>query len=164
MENNAKSFVRMITSLMLVLIMIWLLFTFFLGIKMAPNDDMNPTITAEDVVVFYRMDKTPVSKDIIVVNKNDTDYIGRVVGFPGDEIDIPKKGGLFVNGYQVFDDTIFYDTTQYEGFVDYPVKLGSDEYFVLVDKREGGEDSRYYGAVRQSEIKGTVIGLFRKYR
>lgn len=158
-----RDFVRMMTSLMLVLVMIWCLFTLFLGVKMAPNDDMNPTINAEDLVVFYRMDKTPSLQDIVVIKKNDTDYVGRVIGTPGDEIDIPEKGGLFVNGYQVFEDTIFYDTMQYEGFVQYPVKLGSDEYFILVDKREGGEDSRYYGAVKGSEIKGSVIGLFRKY-
>lgn len=158
-----KDFVRMMTSLMLVLVMIWLLFAFFLGVKMAPNDDMAPTINAEDIVVFYRMDKQPSLQDVVMINKNDTDYIGRVIGMPGDEIDIPKKGGLFVNGYQVFEDTIFYDTTQYEGFVQYPVKLGDGEYFVLVDKREGGEDSRYYGAVTKDDIKGSVIGQFRRY-
>ena len=95
-----KDFVRMMTSLMLVLVMIWLLFAFFLGVKMAPNDDMAPTINAEDIVVFYRMDKQPSLQDVVMINKNDTDYIGRVIGMPGDEIDIPKKGGLFVNGYQ----------------------------------------------------------------
>ena len=158
-----KDFVRMMTSLMLVLVMIWLLFAFFLGVKMASNDDMAPTINAEDIVVFYRMDKQPSLQDVVMINKNDTDYIGRVIGMPGDEIDIPKKGGLFVNGYQVFEDTIFYDTTQYEGFVQYPVKLEDGEYFVLVDKREGGEDSRYYGVVTKGDIKGSVIGQFRRY-
>ena len=158
-----KNFVRMMTSLTLVLVMIWLLFTFFLGIKMAPNDDMSPTINAEDIVVFYRLDKQPSLQDVVMLDKNNTDYLGRVIGMPGDEKKNKKKGGLFVNGYQVFEDTIFYDTMQYEGFVQYPVKLGNGEYFVLVDKREGGEDSRYYGVVTQKDIQGSVIGLFRRY-
>ena len=157
-----KDFLRMMTSLLLVLFMVWLLFTFFLGIKMAPNDDMSPRIDAGDISIFYRINRSPVLQDVVVLEKNDTGYFGRVVAVPGDEVEITEKGALIINGNQRFEDKIYSDTVLYEGFVTYPLKLSSDEYFVLVDKRNGGEDSRYYGPVKQSEIKGILIGLFRR--
>lgn len=159
-----KEFVKMMTSLAMVLVMVWLLFAFFLGIKMAPNDDMLPKIGAGDIVVYYRIDRDPALNDVMMLKKNKTDYLGRVVACGGDEVNITKEGALYVNGNQVIEDQIFYQTQPYEGFVEYPLKLAADECFILADSRDGGEDSRYYGPVKKSEIKGTVIGLFRKNR
>ena len=44
----------------------------------------------------------------------------------------------------------------------YPVTLADGEYFVLCDYREGAKDSRYYGPVRRSELKGKVITVLRR--
>ena len=41
--------------------------------------------------------------------------------------------------------------------LDYPVHLGTDELFVLADLREGGHDSRLYGPIARSQIKGNVM-------
>lgn len=146
----------------MLFLILWLTFAFFLGIKMAPNDDMNPRISAGDILVYYRVDRTPSAQDVVVLKKNGTDYIGRVVAVSGDTVEITEEANLIVNGNMVIEDMIYYSTPYYEGFVDYPVKLGSDECFVLADKREGGEDSRYYGPVSYKEIRGTVIGQFRR--
>ena len=62
----------------------------------------------------------------------------------------------------MIESNIFYSTPRYEGFVEYPLVLGEDECFVLVDKRNGGEDSRYYGPVDKDEILGTVITVVRR--
>jgi len=146
----------------MLLIVLWLVFAFFLGIKMAPNDDMKPRISAGDILVYYRVDRVPTVQDVMVLEKNDTEYIGRVIASPGDTVEITKEASLIVNGNMVIEESIYYSTPYYEGFVEYPLKLGKDEYFVLSDKRDGGEDSRYYGPVKASEFKGTVIGQFRR--
>ena len=44
-----------------------------------------------------------------------------------------------------------------------PVKLPEDTCFVLADNRSGGEDSRYYGIVDRSEIKGKVVITLRRH-
>lgn len=44
----------------------------------------------------------------------------------------------------------------------YPVTLAEDEVFVLCDYREGAKDSRYFGPVSKSEIKGKVITIVRR--
>ena len=46
--------------------------------------------------------------------------------------------------------------------MDYPLTLGPDECFVLADRRNGGEDSRYFGPVSKDEIMGTVVTIVRR--
>ena len=57
---------------------------------------------------------------------------------------------------------IFYDTPQYESDTVYPLTLNSGEYFILGDQRGNAKDSRYFGAVKDKEIKGRVITVLRR--
>lgn len=157
-----REFRKMILSVVILLALLWLVFAFFLGVKMAPNDDMEPRVSAGDILLYYRLDRNPSVEDVVILKKNDTEYVGRVVAVGGDTVEITKDAELIVNGNMIVEENIFYSTPYYEGFVDYPLTLAADECFVLSDKREGGEDSRYYGPVSYSEIKGTVIGQFRR--
>lgn len=143
-------------------LVLWALFFFVIGIEMVPNGDMEPRLSAGDIIVYSRINKTANIQDVVVIDKNDTRYIGRVVAKGGDTVEITEEENLVVNGNMVVEGNIFYSTPMYEGFVDYPVTLKDDEYFVLSDFREGGEDSRYYGPVKRSEIKGTVIASLRR--
>ena len=52
-------------------------------------------------------------------------------------------------------------TQPYAEGIRYPVTLKTDEYFVLADRRANARDSRLYGVVREDEVKGTVVALFR---
>ena len=45
---------------------------------------------------------------------------------------------------------------EYENRTEYPVTLGEGEYFVMADRRNGGMDSRYFGTVKQDEIRGVA--------
>lgn len=141
---------------------VWILFTFFAGITTVPNADMRPRLEAGDLVIYFRMDKSPNDRDIVVFEKNDTEYIGRVVAKAGDTVDISDSGNLVINGNSVMEEDIYYPTVRYEGYTTYPLTLGEGEYFILIDKRDNGEDSRYFGAVRKSEISGTVITVIRR--
>ena len=152
----------MLINMIITFVIIFIVFAFFIGIKMAPNEDMEPRISAGDILIYYKIDKTPSSQDVIIFNKNNTQYVGRVIALPGDEIEITKEENVIVNGNTIIESKIYGSTPYYEGFVEYPVKLSSNEYFILADKRQGGEDSRYFGPINQKEIKGTIIGLFRR--
>ncbi len=89
-------------------------------------------------------------------------FICRVVAGPGDTVEITEEETLAINGNVIFESGIFYSTPRYEGFVDYPLTLGENEYFVLADRRDGGADSRFFGSVTRDEIKGTVITILRR--
>lgn len=89
-------------------------------------------------------------------------FVSRVVAAPGDTVEVSEEGGLIVNGNTMIEPGIFYPTKPYEGFLEYPVTLGADEYFVMADFRNGGADSRFFGPVRRDEIKGVVITVMRR--
>ena len=57
---------------------------------------------------------------------------------------------------------IFYDTYPYEGYTEFPLTLQAGQCFILADSRDGGSDSRYYGAVEREELLGTVITILRR--
>ena len=85
-----------------------------------------------------------------------------MVAGPGDTVEIGNSSHLIVNGNPQVETNIFYPTPLYEGFVRYPLTLGDGEYFVLADYRNGGADSRFFGAVRLDEVLGTVITIARR--
>ena len=89
-------------------------------------------------------------------------FICRVVAGPGDTVQISDGEGLVINGNHMIESGIFYQTYEYSGFVEYPLELGQEEYFVLADYRNGGADSRFFGAVKEQEILGTVITIMRR--
>ena len=91
-----------------------------------------------------------------------TTFVCRVVAGPGDTVEIAESERLIVNGNAVVEPNIFYNTPEYTGFIEYPLKLGEGQYFVLADSRNGGADSRFFGAVNREEILGTVITIMRR--
>ena len=89
-------------------------------------------------------------------------FVGRVVAAAGDTVEVTADGRLLVNGNSMIESNIFYPTTEYVGFLEYPLKLQAGEVFVLADFRNGGADSRFFGPVKEQEILGTVITLVRR--
>lgn len=147
---------------LIIVTVVWLMFGFVLGLAQAPNSDMSPNIKANDLLLYYRLSRDFQAQDVVVVSKNKTTYIGRIVAGPGDTVDISDAEALVINGNSMIEPNVYTTTPKYEGFVEYPVKLGEGEYFILCDNRSGSEDSRYYGSVARSEIKGKVITAVRR--
>jgi signal peptidase I len=151
---------RFVLHALIILAAVWVMFGWLFGITTAPSGDMYPRIDMGDLVLFYRLAGSYKAQDTVVLTKNGTRYIGRVVAAAGDEVTVDE--GLYINGSQMIEPNIFFPTPQYEGFVEYPLKLAEDEVFILTDRRDGGEDSRYYGPVRLSEIDGLIITIVRR--
>ncbi|MBO4389782.1 MAG: signal peptidase I [Lachnospiraceae bacterium] len=153
---------RFLFHAFLLCFLLWIMFGVVFGILRMPTSDMTPRIDNGDLLMYYRLDKGYKADQVVVLEKNETTYVGRVVAVSGDTVEITDEGKLIINGNAVIEQRITTPTPRYEGFVEYPVKLGNNEYFILTDVRDGGEDSRYYGVVGKSEIKGSVFSLFRR--
>lgn len=150
------------SRLVLLLLLVWILFGLVFGLTPMSDDSMSPRISAGDLMLYYRLDRGFASDDVVVFEKDGQQYTGRIVARGGETVEITDDAQLKVNGSLVLDNDIFYTTPKYDDYVEYPVELAQDEYFVLCDYREGARDSRYFGPVRQSEIKGTVITVIRR--
>ncbi len=122
----------------------------------------------EEEATGTRREKTAIRKALDWLGFADpadppmTTFVCRVVAGPGDTLEIGEGERLVVNGNALIESNIFYSTPEYAGFVEYPLTLGAGQYFVLADKRHGGADSRFFGAVNESEILGTVITIARR--
>ena len=147
---------------------VYTLFFHIVGLMMMPNRDMYPRLDTGDLLLYYRLEDQPKAQDIVVIDKAAENgekaerFVCRVVASPGDTVEISAEKGLCVNGNTQSEINIFYPTEEYEGRVEYPVKLGDGEYFVLAVRRNGGMDSRYFGVVKAEEIRGVVITVLRR--
>ena len=157
--EDVKSF---FTRLILMALLLWILFGKLFGITPMANNDMSPSISAGDLIFYYRMQDTLRTDDVVVFEKDGKQYVGRIVGKGGETVEITEDAHLKINGSTVMETDIFYSTPRYESDVFYPMELAEDEFFILCDYREGARDSRYFGAVKQSEIKGKAITILRR--
>lgn len=98
----------------------------------------------------------------MVFEKDGKQYVGRIVAKGGDSVEVTDDSTLKINNSAVFESDIFYPTPKYGDEVAYPVVLEETQYFILCDYRNGAKDSRYFGAVNQSEIKGKVLAVLRR--
>lgn len=149
-------------KLIMMVLLLWILFGVLFGITPMRNNDMSPRISAGDLLLYYRLDENYRTNDVVVFEKDGTEYTGRIVGKGGESVEITEDSQLKVNGSSVIETDIFYSTPRYEEGIEYPVELAEDEYFILCDYRNGAKDSRYFGPVSRSEIKGKVITILRR--
>lgn len=159
-EDDIKTFLS--RGVMLVVVFVGL-FSFLFGFHAQPNNEMAPKISAGDLLLYYRLDKDFKSQDVVVYEKEGKTYCGRVIARPGDSVDISESGGMIVNGSQLIEPEIFYQTYRRgEGVISYPLTLSVNQVFILGDYREGANDSRMFGPVNTAEIKGKVITALRR--
>lgn len=151
-----------LVRLFLLITVIGILFGVVFGLTPMANADMQPAVCAGDLMLYYRLDKNLKSDDVVVFQKEGIQYTGRIVAVPGDVVEITDESDLMVNKSTVMEDNIFYTTPAYDSEVEYPLTLKEDQYFILCDNREGAKDSRSFGVVDTSEIKGKVITIVRR--
>jgi signal peptidase I len=98
----------------------------------------------------------PNRGDVVVFNPpvtSDKPYIKRVIGLPGDTVEI-KDGGVWVNGIELDETYLHGDTTDCQPRACDPVVVPEGSVFVLGDNRAHSSDSRYFGPVEISDIVG----------
>ncbi len=98
----------------------------------------------------------------------DRDFIKRTIGLPGESIEL-KNQTVFVNGQALTEPYAHYlfppaDETQTDGF-DLrrkfgPVTVPDGHYFMMGDNRDDSQDSRFWGFLPQSYVKGRALFIY----
>jgi len=95
------------------------------------------------------------------------DYVKRVIGLPGDEVDV-RDGSVWINGKRLQENYTLGPTEPappgqaprgYED-VKFPYKVPENCYFAMGDNRENSYDSRFWGCVPRKDILGTPVIIY----
>lgn len=159
-----KEVIFLISKVFFICLFFLLMFTFVFGLYRVDEAAMFPAVKDGDLVVFYRLNKTYQSGDLLVVKVEGKKQVRRVVAVGGDEVDITKDG-LTINGYPQHGLEASYvteRTERYEEGIDFPLKVAEGEVFVLGDSREHSTDSRIYGAIQTEDTLGQLMLLLRR--
>lgn len=119
----------------------------------------------EDIIIFFDNDEKgnileegyEYLKEIASISYNTdtrTRLVKRVIGIPGDEIDI-RDGYVYLNGSIL--EELYVKGETYSRDKEFPIKVEEDTVFVLGDNREVSKDSRNFGLVKINQIEGKAI-------
>jgi len=138
-----------------------------------PSGNMTPTLLVGDHIYIDKSIQhqwaNPARGDVIVFKfpeDEKKDFIKRVIGIPGDIVEIKNKKVL-INSVPLDDES--YTQRIDPGIIDRtinprdnfgPVTVPPLNYFVLGDNRDQSLDSRFWGFVELSKIKGKAIALY----
>ena len=168
--STAKSMAVWIVEIIIVLLIAFVL-VYCAGMKVTVvGNSMEPTVSDGSQILVNRFIyniKSPKAGDVVVFLPNGNEkshyYVKRVIGVPGDKVQI-KNGLLYVNG-ELYDleDT---ETIKNAGVAEEEITVGEDEYFVLGDNRNSSEDSRYanIGNIKKDDIKGKAWYIIRPFK
>ncbi len=183
-KKEEKSILREYTeALIIALLLAIFIRTFIIQAFKIPSGSMLPTLQIGDhllVSKFYYGLRVPFSGktlipwnvpehgDVIVFKyprDRSIDYIKRVIGVPGDTIEIKNKK-VFINNKAIKDPYAhFKSKTVYKGSVSPRDNLGpfsvpDDKIFAMGDNRDNSSDGRFWGFVDQKDIRGKAFIIY----
>lgn len=127
---------------------------------------MEPTLYHKEYLWVDKVEyhfSDPERFDVIIFPVNyggeEKHYVKRIIGLPGETIQIDEKGVIYINGEVLKEGYGKEVISHYNRFrAEEPITLGEDEYFVLGDNRNNSSDSRtsIVGNVKRDDIVGRV--------
>jgi signal peptidase I len=112
-----------------------------------------------DVVVFKYPDEP------------ERDFIKRVIGLPGETVELRNKK-VYIDGTPLDEPYVHFlepaseagEVTSFDVRERYgPVRVPEDRFFVMGDNRDNSQDSRYWGTLPRSYIKGRALVIYWSY-
>ncbi len=183
-ESARKSVFREYAEAIIVaLILALIIRTFVVQAFKIPSSSMEPTLEVGDHLLVSKFIygvrnpftgevwidiRDPRRYDVVVFRyprDPRQDYIKRVIGLPGETVEIRDKT-VYIDGRRVDDpravfrdDEILPPSRQPRDNFG-PMTVGPDELFVMGDNRDNSHDSRYWGMVDQGDLRGKAFILY----
>jgi signal peptidase I len=161
LHNFLVELMYLLLKIAALAIAVVLIFTFLFGAFRTNDVSMAPAIQEGDLILYYRLDKSYVASDTLVLKYKDQTQVRRVIAVAGDTVDITENG-LSINGAVQDEPRIYEETYRYDTGVEFPLTVPEGEVFVLGDGRESSTDSRIYGTVRIKDTMGKVMAVIRR--
>ena len=172
-----------IEAILLAIIIAFFIRTFVIQAYKIPSGSMKPTLQIGDHILVSKFNYgvklpflrstlipvgTPKRGDILVFiypEDRSKDFIKRLIGLPGDTIEIRNKK-IFLNSIPLNDTRgVYVDTLIIPGSVQPrdnfgPVTVPEDSIFVMGDNRDESYDSRFWGFVKMKDVLGKALIIY----
>jgi len=180
---NRSVFREYVEAIVFALMLALVIRAFVIQAFMIPSGSMIPTLIEGDQVLVNRFIygtrvpfsdvklfpiREPKRGDVVVFeypNDRRVPYIKRLIGLPGDKLEIKDKK-LYINGerFEVenaqFEDTMILPSAAGPRDNFGPVTVPQNSFFMMGDNRDNSSDSRYWGYVDKSELVGNAFTIY----
>lgn len=182
-KKSKSTFREYLEAFAIAIILALFIRTFVVQAFKIPSGSMLPTLQIGDhllVSKFIYGVKIPVSgktllpikdpkrNDVIVFKypkDRSVDYIKRVIGVPGDTIEIKNKQ-VYINSQPIEDPHAHFSSKSIiKGSISprdnmSPIVVPAEKVFVMGDNRDNSHDSRFWGFVDQKDILGKAFIIY----
>lgn len=158
--RRSGGFVREILETLLLIAAIYAFVNLATARFVVDGHSMLPNFTSDQFIIVSRLTylvNEPARGDVVVFHyplQSDRDFIKRVIGLPGETIDI-LQGRVYVNGKLL--DEPYIDKFCRGTSCDGEWIVGPDQFFVLGDNRGESKDSQDFGPVDRKFIVGRAF-------
>jgi len=158
-ENN-KEIIEWAKVITIAGILAILIRIFIFEFDYVDQSSMYPTLKQDDKICYIKVAylfEPPVRGDIVIIKVNNVseNYVKRVIGIGGENIEI-KNNKVYINGALLKEDYLVNGLE----YADYSaVRIPEGYYFVMGDNRPVSLDSRYsnVGFIARKAILGKVV-------
>ncbi len=160
-EGRKKEYRKVLRNTLIVVVVVAafavLVSSFFVTVLKVTGDSMTPTMETGEIVIAQNQSKFEPG-DLIAFYYNNKVLVKRVVGSPGDWINIDGEGNVSVNGVTL-DEEYVTDRSLDPTDLEFPYQVPENRFFVLGDHRSASIDSRssVVGCVTREQLIGKVF-------
>lgn len=159
--NYNRKFIKTLLSTISVLIVVAasavLVSTLFFPVIQVSGNSMEPTLKDGDILVLVKSNDVTYG-DLCCVSWQNKVLLKRVIGLPGDKINIDSEGNVYVNN-ELLDEPYVANKSLGSCEIEFPYLVPDNKIFLLGDQREISVDSRSsaIGCAGKDQIVGHVL-------
>lgn len=131
--------------------------TLWIPVLQIHGSSMSPTLTEGQIVVSFTGSDFE-HKDLVAFYLGNKLLVKRVIGCPGDIINIKEDGTVYVNGKEI-EEPYVSEKSLGECDLEFPYQVPESRYFLMGDHRKTSIDSRstIIGCVSDEQIVGEIV-------
>ncbi len=160
--DKNKDFLETLEAFVWALVILALFFTFVARVVQVDGDSMNPTLLDGEKLILSSFPYSAQHGDIVVTDshtKFSKVLIKRVIGCPGDVINIDFESGIVYRNEEALAEPYTADRTYLEEGVEFPIQVPQGQLFLMGDNRNNSLDSRSteIGLIDTRDVLGKVL-------
>ena len=156
-QNFIRTLWNTVSSLIVVAAVAVIISTMLLPVLRVTGTSMTPTLQNDEILICNKLGDIKQG-DIIAFYYNNKVLLKRVIGLPGDTIDIAEDGTVYRNG-EALEENYVNELALGEKDVETPITVPESRYFVCGDNRSVSIDSRStsIGCIAEENIIGKIF-------